>query len=109
MITPLEMVNSYKTTLVNLKRTQKLPFKVSVSSGNSTREYVRVLDMLRNLYVSHRDYQHGSGSEDMEARKCGNSSTLRGIVEVSTSSWKCNLQCNGIAKIIRKSSRKAPS
>ena len=70
---------------------RKLPFKLSVPGGNSTREYIRQLDVLSEILCVSTKLQTWKCSEDMEARKCGNSSTLRGIVEISTSSWKCKL------------------
>ena len=92
--------------LINLEF-RKLPFKLSVPGGNSTRESVRQLDVLSEILCVSTKLQTWKCSEDMEARKCGNSSTLRGIVEISTSSWKCKLtvqwNCKSHQKILSKS------
>ena len=94
--------------LINMEF-RKLPFKLSVPGGNSTREYVRQLDVLSEILCVSTMLQTWKCSEDMEARKCGNSSTLRGIVEISTSSWKCKLTVQWNCKSHQKSSQKAPS
>ena len=49
MITPLEMANSYKTTMPTLKRTQKTIIQMFVSSENSTREHLCQFDILSEL------------------------------------------------------------
>ena len=42
---------------------RKLPFKLSVPGGNSTREYVRQLDVLSEIYVYQQGYRHGSAAK----------------------------------------------